>query len=64
MLMGLQDETYSIRLLLTEKRVPEYLIDIFVCMQNSLDCESGDELFLQGIKVLYQLCKGNYPGQA
>ena len=33
-------------------------------MQNNLDCESGDELFLQGIKVLYQLCRGNYPGQA
>ena len=63
-LMGLQDETYSIRLMLTEKKMPELLIEIFVSIQESYIGDSADELFIQGLKVLYQLCKGNYPGQA
>ena len=63
-LMGLQDETYNIRLMLTEKKVPEYLIEIFVSMQETYIGESGDELVIQGLKVLYQLCRGNYTGQA
>lgn len=63
-LMGLQDETYNIRLMLTEKKVPELLVDIFVKMQENYIGESGDELIIQGLKVLYQLCRGNYTGQA
>jgi hypothetical protein len=65
-LMGLQDETYSIRLMLTEKKIPELITTIFVHMQDIFQKEngSGDELFIQGLKVLYQLSKGNYPGQA
>jgi hypothetical protein len=63
-LMGLQDETYSIRLMLTEKKMPELLVEIFVNMQDTYIGESGDELVIQGLKVLYQLCKGNYTGQA
>lgn len=63
-LMGLQDETYSIRLMLTEKKVPELLVEIFINMQETYIGESGDELVIQGLKVLYQLCKGNYSGQA
>ena len=65
-LMGLQDETFSIRLMLTEKKIPELITMIFVYMQEVFQREngSGDELFIQGLKVLYQLSKGNYPGQA
>jgi hypothetical protein len=62
-LMGLQDETYAIRLLLTEHKVPQFLLEIFVCMQDMMVGVSCDELFIQGLKVLYQMCRGNYPGQ-
>lgn len=63
-LMGLQDETYSIRLMLTEKKVPELLVELFVNMQETYIGGSGEELVIQGLKVLYQLCRGNYTGQA
>lgn len=63
-LVGMQDETYGLRLYLTELKVPELLVEIFVNMQENLGCDPGDELFLQGVKVLYQICKGNFAGQA
>ena len=63
-LMGLQDETYSIRLMLTERKIPELLVEIFCNIRHPFIGNSGDELIIQGLKVLYQLCKGNYPGQA
>jgi hypothetical protein len=63
-LMDLQDGTFDIRLMLTEKKMPVFIIKTFVLMQESYMGESGDEFFVQGLKVLHQMCKENYPAQA
>ena len=64
MLLGIQEDSCSLRLMLTENKVPVFLVELFVNMQECLSKDPCDELFLQGIKVLYELCKDNYPGQA
>lgn len=62
MLMGLQDDKFSIRLMLAEKKMPSQLVDIFLQVQTHYTVDGSEELFVQGIKVLNQMCKQSYPG--
>ena len=62
MLMGLQDDKCNIRLMLTEKKIPFYMVKIFNLIQIHFTVDQNEEIFTHGIKVLNQMCAGNYPG--
>ena len=63
-LIGLQDETFATRLMLTEKTIPFLLINLLDEIQKTLKGEMAEEVFVRGLKILFQLTKGNYLAQA
>ena len=64
LMLGLQDQDFSIRLLLAEKRVPFFLVELLYEIQITLRGDKGMDLFIRGLKILKQLTKYNYPAQA
>lgn len=63
-LIGLQDETYATRLMITEKTVPFLLVNLLDEIHLTLKGEMAEEVFVRGLKILFQLTKGNYLAQA
>jgi hypothetical protein len=49
--------------MLTEKSIPFLLLHLLDEIHLTLKGEMAEEVFIRGLKILFQLTKGNYLGQ-